>query len=165
MALGKKVALECGDVLDEIVGKVTIVSQMSHSISTASDEQARGISEITKAVTQLDQMTQQNAAVSEQTASAAEELSAQAESMQAIVQTLIRTIHGSAQNLQTGEAFHSQSRPVTQHRQTVSHSKVLHLGAKKSAQQTKRTAINSSLRAVSGDAMIPAENDPRFREI
>ncbi|RYZ58311.1 MAG: methyl-accepting chemotaxis protein, partial [Proteobacteria bacterium] len=76
VALGKKVAMECGEVLDDIVGKVTIVSQMSHSISTASDEQARGISEITKAVTQLDQMTQQNAAVSEQTASAAEELSA-----------------------------------------------------------------------------------------
>jgi methyl-accepting chemotaxis protein len=165
VAFGKKVALECGEVLDEIVSKVTIVSQMSHSISTASDEQARGISEITKAVTQLDQMTQQNAAVSEEAASAAEELSAQAESMQAIVRTLIRTIHGSHVGEQSRETVKARAPVTIATREPVRKSNVVPIGAKKSTQQARRNSVTSSLRAVSGDTRVPSEDDQRFRDI
>lgn len=91
---GSRVAQSCGEVLDEIVVNVRAAAQMSQSISAASDEQANGVTEITKAVGQLDQMTQQNAAVSEQAASAAEELSAQAESMLGVVLSLTQTIKG-----------------------------------------------------------------------
>jgi methyl-accepting chemotaxis protein len=97
VAVGSRVAHSCADVLDEIVINVSAVAQMSESISAASEEQANGVSEITKAVVQLDQMTQQNASVSEQAASAAEELSAQAESMHGAVLTLIQTIKGGAE--------------------------------------------------------------------
>lgn len=161
--VGSRVAAECGDVLDEIVGKVTLVSQMSHSISTASDEQARGISEITKAVTQLDQMTQQNAAISEEAAAAAEELSSQAESMQAIVQSLIQTIKGgdpSSQHLAHSFAKASRHPSVGVPPQSTN---VVLLGNKKTKAPTN--AAPAPIRMVSGGDVLPSEDDPRFKDI
>ena len=158
--LGTRVAADCGEVLDDIVNKVTVVSQMSHSISSASDEQARGISEITKAVSQLDQMTQQNAAISEEAASAAEELSSQAESMQSIVQALISAIKG-------GNVTVSGSVP----RQALSRrssgpsgnakpkSNVVHFGKK------PEKPLMEHVKMVSGSDVVPAEDDPRFKDI
>lgn len=93
---GTVVAQDCGSVLDEIVKSVTSVTKMAGEISTACNEQAQGVQEITKAMNQLDQVTQQNAATSEEAASAAEELSAQAESLNSLVQDLVRTVDGGA---------------------------------------------------------------------
>lgn len=91
---GVNTAKECGDVFAEIVGDVKLVSQMSNDISSASQEQAQGISEITKAVSQLDQVTQQNAATSEETSNEAEELSAQANALKEASDKLISIISG-----------------------------------------------------------------------
>lgn len=92
---GTEVARQCGEVLDEIVHNVSSVSTMAGEIASASQEQSRGVTEITKAMSQLDQMTQQNAATSEECASAAEELSAQAEALKNAVSQLVTTINGS----------------------------------------------------------------------
>ncbi len=164
--LGSKVAAECETVLNEIVGKVTVVYQMSHSISTASDEQARGISEINKAVAQLDQMTQQNAAVSEEAASAAEELSSQAESMQSMVQTLILTIRGGDPSHKAPEQPIREIAPLR--KATLSNPKfksgnVVHLGAKKPIARSH--AAVPTLKMVSGGDVAPSEDDPRFKDI
>lgn len=92
--MGASVTRECGEVFEEIVQNVNSVSGMATEISSASQEQARGCGEITKAMTQLDQMTQQNAATSEECASAAEELSAQAEALKGAVNLLVLTVNG-----------------------------------------------------------------------
>jgi methyl-accepting chemotaxis protein len=159
---GSRVADDCAVVLNEIVAKVNLVSEMSHSISTASDEQAKGVSEITLAVTQLDQMTQQNAAVSEEAASAAEELSAQAESMQNIVQLLIKTVRGgdSTQEFRSQKiayALRAESEPMAS---SGKRNKVIHLSSKLPSSHSA-----PSNRLVSGSDIIPSENDPRFKEI
>jgi len=91
---GSLVARECGDVLEDIVKNVSSVSHMAVEIATASQEQSRGVEEITKAMGQLDQATQQNASTSQECASAAEELSAQAESLKKAVGLLVTTING-----------------------------------------------------------------------
>jgi methyl-accepting chemotaxis protein len=91
---GSDIAVECGGVLDEIVENVARVSAMAGEMAMASQEQSRGIDEITKAMNQLDQATQMNAATSEESASAAEELSAQATSLKASVSELISVIKG-----------------------------------------------------------------------
>jgi methyl-accepting chemotaxis protein len=91
---GAAVTRECGEVFEVIVQNVTSVSGMATEISSASQEQARGCGEITKAMTQLDQMTQQNASTSEECASAAEELSAQAEALKNAVAHLVSTVNG-----------------------------------------------------------------------
>lgn len=91
---GSRIARECGDALNDIVGNVSQVTTMANDIASASHEQARGIAEINKAMNQLDQMTQQNAATSEECASSAEELSAQASALTSTVARLEVTIHG-----------------------------------------------------------------------
>ncbi|MGE3261793.1 MAG: methyl-accepting chemotaxis protein [Bacteriovoracia bacterium] len=93
---GTNVAKECSEILNEIVKNVASVSLMSTEIATASEEQSRGVNEITKAMGQLDAVTQTNAATSEEAASAAEELSAQAESLKGLVNELVVAVNGRA---------------------------------------------------------------------
>jgi len=166
--VGNRVADECGTVLEDIVAKVSVVQQMSHSIATASNEQARGVSEINKAVTQLDQMTQQNAAVSEEAASAAEELSSQAESMQGIVQALIHTIKGGKPSEQSSALpvrSPSHSAPKVTRSEPVSTGNVVRLGSKTPNPAPNRTKEGPAIRLVSGGDTVPTENDPRFKDI
>lgn len=94
LAEGAQVVRETGSVFEDVLTNVNTVADMAGEISSASQEQARGISEITKAMSQLDQMTQQNAATAEQCASAAEELSAQAGALNSAVGELTVTVYG-----------------------------------------------------------------------
>jgi methyl-accepting chemotaxis protein len=68
-----------------IVDAVASVSTIVADIATASDEQARGITQVNDAVAQMDRPTQQNTASAEQSAAAAEALSAQARELEALV--------------------------------------------------------------------------------
>lgn len=93
---GTRVANECSEVLNEIVSSVASVSKMVSDISVASQEQAQGVHEITKAIAQLDQVTQQNTANSAESANAASSLSNQAEKLNELVGNLVKTIEGAA---------------------------------------------------------------------
>lgn len=92
---GTQVTRECNEVFESVVGDVSRVSEMAKEIATASEEQSRGVSEITKAMNQLDQMTQQNAATSQECAAAAEQLSAQSDSLKHAVEQLVGAVNGS----------------------------------------------------------------------
>lgn len=91
---GNKVADECGEVLNEIVTSVAVVTKSVGEISVASQEQASGVQEITKAIAQLDQVTQENTASAAESANAAESLSDQAEKLKLLVQNLVVTMDG-----------------------------------------------------------------------
>jgi methyl-accepting chemotaxis protein len=65
-----------------------------HEINASSDEQARGVEQITKAVQQLDQVIQQNASVAEEMASTSEEMSSQAANMQQNVALFLERLGG-----------------------------------------------------------------------
>ena len=93
---GTRVAHECEEVLSEIVNSVASVSKMVIEISTASQEQAQGVYEITKAIAQLDKVTQQNTSNSAESADAAGSLSGQAKMLNSLVQKLVQTIEGGA---------------------------------------------------------------------
>ncbi|MGQ8773989.1 methyl-accepting chemotaxis protein [Serratia sp. NA_112.1] len=67
-----------GATMQDIVRSVTRVNDIMGEIASASDEQSRGIEQVTQAVTQMDQVTQQNAALVEEAASAAVALEEQA---------------------------------------------------------------------------------------
>ncbi|OJH84044.1 methyl-accepting chemotaxis protein [Serratia marcescens] len=67
-----------GATMQDIVRSVTRVTDIMGEIASASDEQSRGIEQVTQAVTQMDQVTQQNAAQVEESASAATALEEQA---------------------------------------------------------------------------------------
>ena len=67
-----------GATMQDIVRSVTRVTDIMGEIASASDEQSRGIEQVTQAVTQMDQVTQQNAALVVESASAAAALEEQA---------------------------------------------------------------------------------------
>lgn len=96
IAAGRKIAFESGQVLDEIVTKALRVHEVVGEITTATQEQARGVEEIAKAMGQLDTVTQQNSAVSTSIANAAEQLSTQAEVLGAVVRSLEQLVGHSA---------------------------------------------------------------------
>ncbi len=74
-----------GAQMTDIVNAIERVSEIITDISSASEEQASGIDQISLAVTQMDEVTQQNAALVEEAAAAAESLQEQAEELQGAV--------------------------------------------------------------------------------
>jgi len=75
---GSTLVENSGSTMQDIVHSVTRVTDIMGEIASASDEQSRGIEQVTQAVTQMDQVTQQNAALVEEAASAAAALEEQA---------------------------------------------------------------------------------------
>ena len=69
---------KAGDTMTEVVSSIKRASDIMGEISTASNEQAAGVSQVGEAVSQMDQVTQQNAALVEQMAAAASSLKTQA---------------------------------------------------------------------------------------
>lgn len=69
---------DAGETMKEIVTAVTRVTDIMGEIATASDEQSRGIEQVSQAVAKMDGVTQQNAALVEQSAAAAVALEDQA---------------------------------------------------------------------------------------
>ncbi|TAM01134.1 MAG: PAS domain-containing protein [Paraburkholderia sp.] len=73
-ASGGELVGKAGDAMRNILGQVTRVADLIGEISSATNEQFSGISQVNVAVTQLDQMTQQNANLVQQSADAADDL-------------------------------------------------------------------------------------------
>ncbi|MCH1930147.1 methyl-accepting chemotaxis protein [Shewanella sp. A25] len=78
---GNTLVGKSGDTMEEIVVAIKRVNDIMAEIAAASNEQAVGIDEISKAVVQMDEMTQQNAALVEQAAAAAESMQSQAQQL------------------------------------------------------------------------------------
>ncbi len=81
------------------------------TISSASHEQAQGITQINTAVGQMEKVTQSNAANAEEGAAASEELNAQAESMKEAVSDLVRLVDGTERKLASSGAAGAPARP------------------------------------------------------
>lgn len=79
--------------IDDESGKV---SELLEEISTATEEQARGINEINKAIQQMEQVMQSNSATADESASASRELASQAVNVNEIVGVLIELIEGAS---------------------------------------------------------------------
>lgn len=71
--------------MKEIVAAVTRVTDIMGEISSASDEQSRGIEQVSLAVSQMDSVTQQNAALVQESATAAAALEDQSEQLRLAV--------------------------------------------------------------------------------
>lgn len=79
-------------VMRAITESTVKVKTLVDEVNLGSQEQARGIQQISKAIAQMDQVTQNTAASAEEGASASEELSAQAEAMGHAVRKLARLL-------------------------------------------------------------------------
>ncbi len=188
---GRRVAEECAHVLDEIVGNVTDVSQMSSDIASASKDQAQGVREISKAMAQLDTVTQSNALAANIAAQAAEQISSQSTLLRGTVQSLMAIVDGGDANIQLSSyntrpgaktPTHTQT-PVPAPRRAAPPSapksepakpNVVKFEPKKSPASRAESAapVSSSAKtsapiklAAGADIEIPSENDPRFKDV
>ncbi|WP_405422935.1 methyl-accepting chemotaxis protein [Pantoea stewartii] len=77
--VGSDQVSQTGEAMNAIIASVGRVNVLMDHISTASNEQHHGISQIEKAVTEMDSVTQQNAALVQESAAAAASLEEQAQ--------------------------------------------------------------------------------------
>ncbi|XTZ39270.1 methyl-accepting chemotaxis citrate transducer [Salmonella enterica] len=82
---GTSLVAEAGDTMKEIVNAVTRVTDIMGEIASASDEQSKGIEQVSLAVSQMDSVTQQNASLVEESAAASAALEGQAEQLRQAV--------------------------------------------------------------------------------
>ncbi|KFC06482.1 methyl-accepting chemotaxis protein I [Trabulsiella guamensis ATCC 49490] len=82
---GSSQVTEAGNTMKELVEAVTRVTDIMSEIASASDEQSRGIEQVSLAVAQMDSVTQQNAALVQESAAAAAALEDQAEQLRQAV--------------------------------------------------------------------------------
>lgn len=80
--------------LQEINDRVAKVGEVMDEVAAASEQQDRGVGDITEAVGQLNQVTQQNAASSQESAAASKEMSSQASTMRSLVSSFRLTMTG-----------------------------------------------------------------------
>ena len=97
---GARSADKSAEVLQKIVASVKKVSDLNGEIASASQEQANGIAQISKAMNELDTSTQQNAASAEQASSSSSQMQAQAVSLRELVEQLIGVVEGARQALE-----------------------------------------------------------------
>lgn len=138
---GTAIAHQCGEVLKEIVSNIAEVTSMTDEIAVASEEQAAGVIEITKAMGVLGQVTQTNAATSAQAASSAEELSGQAHSLKQVVDLLVVTVKGEEE----GRVQEKMKDRVVKMKQASS--------------------VNLNKLIEKKNSLLPQGNDPRFEEV
>lgn len=113
------IANNVNESLEQIDEESRKVSELLEEISTATDEQARGISEINKAIRQMEEVMESNASTADESAAASRELASQAANVNEIVRSLIRLVEGAnALNnnyqISTGQIKRNfQSKPIS----------------------------------------------------
>ncbi|MBP2844512.1 HAMP domain-containing protein [Dickeya oryzae] len=82
---GSTLVENAGKTMGEIIRSISHVHDIMGEIASASDEQSRGINQISSAVAEMDATTQQNAALVEQSSAAANSLEEQAQALEQAV--------------------------------------------------------------------------------
>jgi methyl-accepting chemotaxis protein/methyl-accepting chemotaxis protein-1 (serine sensor receptor) len=79
---------EVSTAIHAITERTDKAKNLVDGVKTGSEEQARGVEQISKAITQMEKVTQSSAANAEEAASASQELSSQASSLKQVVEEL-----------------------------------------------------------------------------
>ncbi|WP_226067968.1 methyl-accepting chemotaxis protein [Dickeya zeae] len=108
---GSTLVAEAGHTMDSIVKSVSRVNDIMGEISSASEEQSRGIEQISRAITELDSTTQQNAALVSQSSSAANALEEQAVLLEKLMATF-RLSNAAVPSSRPAAALNNPRRPL-----------------------------------------------------
>jgi methyl-accepting chemotaxis protein/methyl-accepting chemotaxis protein-1 (serine sensor receptor) len=93
---GKSKVDRVAEAIRGVTGEAAQVKTLVDEVSVGSQEQARGLDQISKAITQMEQAGQTTAATAEETAAAAEELAAQSATLTDIGKQLRMLVDGGA---------------------------------------------------------------------
>lgn len=89
---GKRISDEVSISFSEILEQARGVDTLVSGIAASSDEQNKGINQVSEAIAQIDGTTQNNAATAEETSAAAEELQAQTERLRVVIARLAELV-------------------------------------------------------------------------
>ncbi len=103
-----------GKTMNDIVTSITQVHDIMGEIATASDEQSRGISQVSQAIVEMDSTTQQNAALVEESSAAADSLEEQARLLKHAV-SVFRLANAQHDDTPAGIAFATKRIVCTHH--------------------------------------------------
>ncbi len=101
VADGSQLVERTNGAFAEVAKSVSRVGELLDEISSASEEQTRGVDQINVAVSEMERVIQATAANAEESAAAAEQLSSQAEEMNRSVQDLMALVGGSTPRART----------------------------------------------------------------
>ncbi|MEA9358373.1 methyl-accepting chemotaxis protein [Bacteriovorax sp. PP10] len=91
---GVSVAAKCEQILNQIVKNVSSVKHAMSDVSTAAEEQSKGVSNISDAMNMLDKTTQDNTKTVHQTAEQSEKLFREADNLSEIIFQLEEEVYG-----------------------------------------------------------------------
>ncbi len=94
VASGSDLVTKTNEDFGQVAESSAKVAGLISEIAAASNEQSRGLEQVSTAMVDMDKVTQQNAANAEESASSSEELSAQAEQMKNVVKDLMHLVGG-----------------------------------------------------------------------
>jgi methyl-accepting chemotaxis protein len=95
---GVSVSGEVASILGQIVESAGKLTHLIGEVAAASEEQSKGIEQITTAVSQMDKVTQANASSAEESAAASEELFGQAKELTRLVGVLNGVVKGGSES-------------------------------------------------------------------
>ncbi len=91
---GIKTAEECADALDKILGNSTEVSALVDEIFSASEQQAAGVAEVSKAIAELEVAAQANSNLASEAASASSVINQKSDELKIVSFSLTEVIEG-----------------------------------------------------------------------
>lgn len=91
---GVEVAAKCEEILNQIVRNVSSVKNAMADVSTAAEEQSKGVGNISDAMNMLDKTTQDNTKTVHQTAEQSEKLFREADNLSEIISQLEEEVYG-----------------------------------------------------------------------
>lgn len=108
--IGEETVSRANEIFTEAVKSSSEVESLMSGIAGASQEQAKGITQVNKAIVEIDKVTQELAASSEESAAATENMKAEAARMAILADNLHILIHGG--DAKFGGAVSGQKLPV-----------------------------------------------------
>ena len=144
---GNVTAQKCDESLDNILENVSEVDGMVTEISTASEEQSKGVQEINSAMNQLDQVTQKNSTIAQETSLAGEELHKESLQLSHIVEDLLSFVDGKVKALKEVDDSHEDHE--TSHHET----------------RSLKDKSHHKKESIAKEESIPHPTDSRFKEI
>jgi methyl-accepting chemotaxis protein len=153
--VGTKTAKECENVLDQILVNVVEVNNKVSEITNASNEQASGIREVTKAMSQLDEMTNSTSTISTEALQSSDILSDESKKLADVVNNLTLLVTGRG-DVSTSEELNSSH--FEEESETEGKIELI-----KSERAPEEKAVTKM--AVGSNLEVPSGDDDRFEDV
>ncbi|MDR0304327.1 MAG: methyl-accepting chemotaxis protein [Chitinispirillales bacterium] len=158
---GVGLAEETSEAIEKITEVSNKIAMIVDEITTAAEEQARGVAQVNSAIGNMDQITQANAAGSEELAASSEELSSQSVTMNDLVGELVGVVEGMDEKNTWEKGTHKRYSNA----RTTIHMKAVKRASRGLSQAAKPVAVIAHKSAAAKnepETLIPFDDDKDF---